>query len=197
MFGSRLSIPRVGSSNLSECARGNHHKSLADKGLSVVSSLRANRPQTENARGSKRTLDAASRRKVPDKVPDKPRTAYEAARRTDFVYFIHGGGLIKIGYSRTPFERFRALSATIPLELALLFLLPGNRKLELKLHERFAADRRMGEWFLLSDALFAFLAENLEGRLGGEEHLDLLQRSYQSQNQDHLFAACSGRKAQP
>jgi len=67
----RLSIPRVGSSNLSECASGSPPKFIDFIGLLAVDRQVDHHPRAVNARGSKRTLTPATGRKVPEKVPDR------------------------------------------------------------------------------------------------------------------------------
>lgn len=108
---------------------------------------------------------------------------------TDFVYFMYCAGSIKIGYSRNPAERLRALSSMIPLEVHLLFILPGDRAEERRLHERFAAERLSGEWFKLSDRLRLFLEDQLAGFIGG---IDRLRRAELSGS-----AAMAGQRIVP
>jgi hypothetical protein len=67
----RLSIPRVGSSNLSERAIGNQPNTVVFIGLSGDFASRGNHPVCVNGSGSKRTLTRASGRKVPEKIPDR------------------------------------------------------------------------------------------------------------------------------
>ena len=66
----RLSIPRAGSSNLSERATTSLTISIGNIELFAISARFRHRPIRENARGSKLTLCRASGRKVPEKVPD-------------------------------------------------------------------------------------------------------------------------------
>ncbi len=65
------------------------------------------------------------------------------------VYFAQAasGGPIKIGVSRDPVRRVRALSIGSPDAIELLATLPGGVWLEGKLHEYFADYRLHGEWF--------------------------------------------------
>lgn len=66
----RLSIPRAGSSNLSERATTPPTISIGNIELFGLCARFDRCPIRENARGSKLTLCRASGRKVPEKVPD-------------------------------------------------------------------------------------------------------------------------------
>jgi hypothetical protein len=68
------------------------------------------------------------------------------------VYFVEGGGLVKIGIAQFPEIRLRALQVGSPVPLRLLKVIPIGRKWdayrkEEALHEQFAAHRVHGEWF--------------------------------------------------
>lgn len=67
----------------------------------------------------------------------------------DRVYFIHAPAInaIKIGYSKNPQKRKKALAQAGIRPLVLLGVLNGGVWLEKLMHERFAAHRRFGEWF--------------------------------------------------
>lgn len=67
-----------------------------------------------------------------------------------YVYFIRGKhlGLIKIGYSKDPYQRLRELQQPNPDDLTLLAMRVGDVELEHALHARFADQRQRGEWFL-------------------------------------------------
>lgn len=71
-----------------------------------------------------------------------------------FVYAIRvrGFDLVKIGYSTAPTRRFVQLEAGSGMVggLDLILRVPGSRRLERRLHDRFAAQRLFGEWFQLS-----------------------------------------------
>lgn len=78
------------------------------------------------------------------------------------VYFIQAeNGLIKIGRSKHPEKRFRALKTCSPLKLKLLKVLDCNRKisilLETNLHNRFIKYRVHGEWFEPGKELLSFI----------------------------------------
>lgn len=64
-----------------------------------------------------------------------------------FVYFAERDGHIKIGYSRNPYQRVRALNAR------LISFVPGDKRLEAEYHRQFA-DAALGhEWFLATPRL--------------------------------------------
>jgi Meiotically Up-regulated Gene 113 (MUG113) protein/helix-turn-helix protein len=64
------------------------------------------------------------------------------------VYFIQDGhGHIKIGYSRDPMRRLRALQAGRSDEIRLLRVVNGDQSVERCFHRHFVAHRIRGEWF--------------------------------------------------
>lgn len=63
------------------------------------------------------------------------------------VYFIQGGGFIKIGYSTKVNLRFSQLQSSCPFELKLLGDFPGTKKDELDIMFMFAHLNVRGEWF--------------------------------------------------
>lgn len=65
-----------------------------------------------------------------------------------WLYFVRGGGLIKIGITtRTPMIRFRGLQGQSPVALELAAVRPGHPPDERELHQRFEAHRAHCEWF--------------------------------------------------
>lgn len=77
-----------------------------------------------------------------------------APPRVDVVYYIRFGDRLKIGTSSNP----RARLAQLWHEEVLAFE-RGDRRLERRRHERFAAQRLRGEWFRFDDELRAHVAE--------------------------------------
>ena len=72
------------------------------------------------------------------------------------VYFIQSarGVPIKIGMARDIGKRLEALQTAHPHRLLVLGVIPrGGRLVERQLHERFAAQRLLGEWFECSKEL--------------------------------------------
>lgn len=83
-------------------------------------------------------------------VPD-----YDLPRpRVDVVYYVRSGETVKIGTSRNPRQRLRALWFD-----ELLAFERGARALEQARHAQFAALRRSGEWFEYRDALADHVGE--------------------------------------
>lgn len=63
------------------------------------------------------------------------------------IYFIKGGGFVKIGYSKNPRARLKELQTGNPNKLKLLATMPGTYSTEATLHEMFKSQRAHGEWF--------------------------------------------------
>lgn len=57
------------------------------------------------------------------------------------------GWTVKVGFSRNPRERLKALQTGCPDELTIRECYPAPRRIERAAHELFAKDRRAGEWF--------------------------------------------------
>jgi hypothetical protein len=72
-----------------------------------------------------------------------------------YVYFIRSAetGLIKIGYTTQPEQRFRTLKSKTRETLSFDYLGPGSYQSEQRYHQVFAADRVHGEWFHPSQKL--------------------------------------------
>lgn len=72
------------------------------------------------------------------------------------VYFIKPVGMagpIKVGVSTDPARRRRQLQFFSPVELEVIGSVPGGRREESELHQRFASFNSHGEWFRADDAL--------------------------------------------
>lgn len=78
------------------------------------------------------------------------------------VYFVGTSWHIKIGYTRHPLKRFKALQAGCPLVLEPLLLMPGTKDDEGAFHRRFSHLRIKHEWFRRSDG-------ELDGFVGSDE----------------------------
>jgi hypothetical protein len=72
-----------------------------------------------------------------------------------FVYFLFARSVnrVKIGYSQTPYERLSTLKGNSPVDVELLGMVPGSKKLEERLHTEFRKHRHHGEWFHLTEKL--------------------------------------------
>jgi hypothetical protein len=84
-----------------------------------------------------------------------------ANRAPNLVYVIRAiySGHLKIGIARDPVERLWRLQTSNWEDLRLLLTMPGGRKLEQELHERFARYRMAREWFRHSDEIDLWLLE--------------------------------------
>lgn len=76
-----------------------------------------------------------------------------------YVYVLRSGFFIKIGYSTNPVERIGSIVTSTPDDCEMLFLVPGNLKLEKRLHREFAACHYRREWFFLCGKLKRFVEE--------------------------------------
>lgn len=79
------------------------------------------------------------------------------------IYFVQADiiGRIKIGTTADENinKRLEKLRTACPVGLTVLLTLPGGRKKEARLHERFAADRLHGEWFNPSANLIRYICK--------------------------------------
>ena len=87
-----------------------------------------------------------------------------AIRRSSVIYVIRRDrdGAVKIGWSADVGRRLTELRIKGRCEVALVVAFPGDKPDEIRLHERFAADRLDGEWFRASSAIEAFV-ESVRG----------------------------------
>jgi hypothetical protein len=87
--------------------------------------------------------------------------------RLGWVYIIEHAGLYKIGYARNVDTRLRQLRTAAPM-LKEVFRIPSlsYRELEKLIHDMFLRERRVGEWFELSESNLKFLSKcDGEGRI--------------------------------
>src|SRR5579872_5272066 len=77
------------------------------------------------------------------------------------IYFIRGitTRRIKIGISKSPLKRLKALQTGSPEPLEMLFFIKGSREMEKELHKQFAALRQGGEWFDSSPDLLNYMID--------------------------------------
>lgn len=68
-----------------------------------------------------------------------------------YVYFIRDYGLVKIGFSRDPFNRMYS-AASNEAQMVHVIATSQPRLLESRLHSRFADKQQSGEWFDLGSA---------------------------------------------
>lgn len=76
-----------------------------------------------------------------------------------WVYFIVAvtTGLVKIGYSKNPDTRLKALSQQAPVQYDLVATIPGTMKDEKEFHRKFSAKREHGEWFNYDEEMYQFV----------------------------------------
>jgi hypothetical protein len=81
--------------------------------------------------------------------------------RPQVIYFIGTpcGEYVKIGYTRDLYPRFSTIQTGTPHDLAILFVIYGDRELEAKLHYQCGSDRVRGEWFRTTDRVRAVMDE--------------------------------------
>jgi len=75
------------------------------------------------------------------------------------VYFIgsENKAVVKIGFSNNVNKRLKTIQRFSPFRCKILLVVPGDRKLEGKLHERFGQLNLNNEWFSLSGDLKTFV----------------------------------------
>lgn len=79
----------------------------------------------------------------------------------EMVYFVYCAGRIKIGITFSISKRLETIQAHSPLPAVAILLVPGGIKEERGFHARFAAERKHGEWFLLSQKMRNFFKARL------------------------------------
>lgn len=87
------------------------------------------------------------------------------AVRAGGIYFIRAGDRIKIGFSTNPFDRFKQLQTSSPVDLELLAYLPGTFDDERDLHCLFATCHVRGEWFLNDPTILQYIKVRTGGAL--------------------------------
>lgn len=71
------------------------------------------------------------------------------------IYFIRGGGMVKIGVAGSVRERLALLQTGSPVKLAVIRTIEGGKLVEAWLHECFAPSRSHGEWFEYSERMLS------------------------------------------
>lgn len=95
-------------------------------------------------------------------------------KRRQYVYFMQGAGLVKIGVANDVGKRMRDLQCGSPILLSLIGFMVGDERHEKDLHVKFAHLRQHGEWFLLNDEITSFIESNCD--LGDEPIYVTLER---------------------
>lgn len=108
----------------------------------------------------KRIGEVAAKCLNPRNIEDSERVASEAKTQNEsWVYFIESkdSGLVKIGYSKRPKDRFNSIKTMSPEHLNLMGMMPGGKTEESELHKKFSDIRSHGEWFTLTPELIEFI----------------------------------------
>jgi T5orf172 domain len=83
--------------------------------------------------------------------------AWQLIKPVERVYFIGTklarGHDVKVGYSRDPKARLRALQTSHGERLQIFATVEGGKDLEAKYHTRWRSRRRSGEWFTIGDCI--------------------------------------------
>jgi len=84
---------------------------------------------------------------------------FEESKRYGKIYFIQGEltKLIKIGFTSDLKKRLESFEYCSPDKLILLGFMPGDEKMEAKLHNTFKRYHHHGEWFRPNKKLFEFI----------------------------------------
>lgn len=103
--------------------------------------------------------DAAYRAANAERIAERARAYYAANTEqcASWVYFIRVGDTCKIGVTTDVKKRLASLQTANPTTISLLVTIPGDKKIEHALHQRFAADRIHHEWFTFSPALVSYV----------------------------------------
>ena len=73
------------------------------------------------------------------------------------VYFVRIGKFIKIGFTTNIKIRLRNFRSTTAEQIETLLTIPGDRKLESRLHKLFHNSRRRNEFFHYDDLVVIFI----------------------------------------
>lgn len=76
------------------------------------------------------------------------------------IYFIESQGMVKIGVSSNPKRRLAMIATGCPGGCVMLATAEGGPEEETRLHELFSHLRRRGEWFIFTDEISKYIAEN-------------------------------------
>lgn len=110
----------------------------------------------------------------------QPKKAREPRNARSFIYFLQIGDCIKIGVSRSPFARVRDLAGAAQGPMLKALIVPGMRRDERRLHDRFASYRINGEWFRAAAPIMALIARFA---MAGEViHCELEERTASAEN---------------
>lgn len=100
---------------------------------------------------------------TPTQTPPSP----HIRTRCDMAYIAQAetpDGLVKVGKSEQPNQRFTSVRQGVPFPLRLVAILLNGKAAEREMKERFATTRRKGEWFLPSPGMNDYLREAFKAR---------------------------------
>lgn len=113
------------------------------------------------------------------------------------IYVLRSDNLVKIGFSEHLRTRVNAIIAATPVPVEFVGHMPGGRDLEAHLHERFAAHRFSGEWFVETPAMRDAFESILTPRLpAGEQALPAKKRTVDPEASRILAARIRNAAAQ-
>lgn len=77
------------------------------------------------------------------------------------IYFIRdiASGLVKIGFSEKPWDRFNKIQCDYPGHLVMWLVIEGDRATEALVQKRLSVARHRGEWYLDKGPVAAFVAD--------------------------------------
>lgn len=78
------------------------------------------------------------------------------------IYIIELENFVKIGFTEDPVRRLNTLQTTLPMDLNVLLVIMGGRKLEKALHYKFRDLRVRGEWFIFNDEILDYIDSKSE-----------------------------------
>ena len=81
------------------------------------------------------------------------------------IYVLRSDNLVKVGFTDDLRQRVQSIIAAVPVPVEFVGHMPGGRDVEAHLHERFAAHRFSGEWFVETDQMRAVFETILTPRL--------------------------------
>ncbi len=122
----------------------------------------------------------------------------------EYVYFVEGAGLVKIGWAKDPKKRLANLQIGSPVKLFLIGMIETEKALPLEaaLHKRFRRHRVYGEWFEFSHAIRAYIqsqactafltSARVSRDLAEKSVLSALTRDWQGKT---ALSAATGRRA--
>lgn len=81
------------------------------------------------------------------------------------IYVLRSAELVKIGYSANLHKRVGSIVSGSPVAVEFVGHMPGERDVEAHLHQRFAAHRFSGEWFVETEEMRSVFAAILTPKM--------------------------------